>query len=164
MLEGWQADAYRHLKEAREYQKQGNYTQALEEARCCVELLSKDLLNTSEIKFKKIHDVSKKIPEILGKLKQPPSPAITDEGVLKRDLTWLMVLSKALTAIKSFLNYGEPRFGLGKQDIFSFDNRGRGRELAEVTVKITEETCDYINTVLEEKKAKIGMLKNFSPE
>ena len=166
MLEGWQADAYRHLREAKRYQQEADYTRALEEARNCLELLSKDLLNTLGIEFKKKkwipHDVSEKIPDVLEKLKQPPSPYIAAEGTFRRDLAWLMVLSKSLTAIKSFLEYGEPRLQLAAQEIFSFDNLERGRQLAEVIVNLTEKTCNYINTILEEKKTKIAMLKDFN--
>lgn len=165
MLQGRQEDAYRHLQEAKQCLKQKvNYAKVLDEAQTCVELLTKDFLNTLGIPYKSTHDVSdEKISELLQKLKQPPFSTIVEaQHAFKIHLVWLMILLKSLTAIRSFLTYAEApqqRLGLGAQEIFSYDDLERGKLLAKTIVDLTEETCEKINPILEEIKTKTTMLE-----
>ena len=169
MLQGRQEDAYRHLQEAKQCLKQClkqkvNCAKALDEAQTCVELLTKDFLNTLGIPYKPTHDVSEKISELLQKLKQPPFSTIVEaQHAFNIHLVWLMILLKSLTAIRSFLTYAEApqqRLGLGAQEIFSYDGLERGKLLAKTIVDLTEETCEQINPILEEIKTKTTMLED----
>jgi len=168
MLQGRQEDAYRHLQEAKQGLERVNYTKALDEAQTCVELLTKDLLNTLGICYKPkkgriSHDVSEKISEVPQKLKQPPFSTIVEaQQAFKVHLAWLIILLKSLTDIRSFLTYAEAHqqgLELGAQEIFSFDDLERGKLLAKTMVKLTEETCEKINPILEEIKTKTTMLE-----
>ena len=164
MLEGRQEDAYRHLQEAKQCLERVNYAKALDEAQTCVELLTKDFLDVLGICYKRKHDVSEKISEIPQKLEQPPFSTIVEaRHAFKSHLTWLMILLKSLTAIRSSLTYGENHLKLGAHQIFNFNGLERGKLLAKTMVELTEETCENINPILEEIKTKIAMLDDLPP-
>ena len=164
MLEGRQGDAYKHLQEAKQCLERVNYAKALDEAQTCVELLTKDFLDVLGICYKPKHDVSEKISEIPQKLEQPPFSSIVEARyAFKSHLTWLMILLKSLTAIRSPLTYGENHLKLGAHQIFNFNGLERGKLLAKTMVELTEETCENINPILEEIKTKIAMLDDLPP-
>ena len=107
-------DAKGRLEAAEKLLKEFDYAGAMFEAQRCIELSVKAFLDKLDINYRKIHDVSDKIPESFEKLK----PYLEDYEVnsARIELARAAVLLKLLVSIRTCLEYG---VGNGKQVLAS---------------------------------------------